>query len=471
MHPTTPPRRRARHVLVAVGSLVLATGALSMPTSLADTQVDVDGDLADVASGDISFGSEPGDRSCDTLGDPVTGQLKVRYNGSDHFAPGEQVRLEVVKPAAFAFSQTGTTSISDPWTGRSADVAVPFSVTVPVGTADGSYPVRVTARGATTGYVTPNSPSSFSVVVDCPAVNTPPAVGEVQGAATVSEGSSATYGVTASDPDGDLLGYEWSIVSGDATFTGPTDGADVEVAFRDGPGSVSLRVAVDDGHNDPVVRTLLVGQHNVAPTISSVTASADSVLVGHPVTFAGSATDPSPVDTTAGFAWSFEDGTFGPSTFTTTLSTCGEHTVSAVARDKDGGVSTPVVSEPVTAYDAKFLSPLREGAYNKVQKGQVVPVKLHLGCAGVFTGGLAPSIQLLGGDVDAATDPGDSSIDVTTESVSAADTTGVMREVDGQYLYNLRVPSTSTVGQKYTVRVRPFGTSGGARYVVLEVRK
>jgi hypothetical protein len=62
---------------------------------------------------------------------------------------------------------------------------------------------------------------------------------------------------------------------------------------------------------------------------------------------------------------------------------------------------------------------------------------------------------------------------VETLSVSAADTTGVMRAADTFYLYNLQVPSNATAGTLYTIRVRPFGDSvpSAASYIVLKINK
>ena len=79
-------------------------------------------------------------------------------------------------------------------------------------------------------------------------------------------------------------------------------------------------------------------------------------------------------------------------------------------------------------------------------------------------------VILLTGEVDPGTDPGDASLNISTTSVSAADTTGVMRQVDGQYIYNLHVP-TAAVNALFTVRVRPFGATGGSMYAVLKIRR
>jgi hypothetical protein len=122
----------------------------------------------------------------------------------------------------------------------------------------------------------------------------------------------------------------------------------------------------------------------------------------------------------------------------------------------------------VSVYSVDYLSPLTPGAYNLVQKGRVVPVKVSIGCGG-FVSGLSPKIQLLSGDIDPDTGQGDDSAVVTTTSVSGADTTGIMREADGHYIYNLLVPN-GTAGTKYTIRVNLGGGAGGA-YVVLQIRK
>ena len=51
-----------------------------------------------------------------------------------------------------------------------------------------------------------------------------------------------------------------------------------------------------------------------------------------------------------------------------------------------------------------------------------------------------------------------------------------MREVDGMYLYNLRIPSSLgghdlVKGDELTIRVEPFGSAGGTLDVVVLIRK
>lgn len=208
---------------------------------------------------------------------------------------------------------------------------------------------------------------------------------------------------------------------------------------------------------------------NVAPTVTAVTPDRTTAVVGEPVTFTGAAIDPSPEDMAAGLQWMFDGASAAGGSVTTSFSTCGAKTVSAVATDKDGGASAPTTSDVVTVVDARFAAPLRAGSYNLVKSGQVVPVRVAIGCDGVSVGGLSPSIQVLAGDVDSVTDAGDPAQSVRTVDASGADTTKVMRPVDGGYLYNLRVPAGGA-GSVFTVRVRPFGGSSAAVYLVLKLR-
>src|SRR5438128_8361932 len=67
-------------------------------------------------------------------------------------------------------------------------------------------------------------------------------------------------------------------------------------------------------------------------------------------------------------------------------------------------------------------SDLVAGSFNVVQKGQVVPVKVTVGC-NAFTSGLSPLISIRSGDYDPAVDPSDPSYDLPV-SVSSADKIG-----------------------------------------------
>jgi hypothetical protein len=245
-------------------------------------------------------------------------------------------------------------------------------------------------------------------------------------------------------------------------------------------GNRSVGAKIKDKDEGVTEYTGTVTVNNVAPTITNITASAQNVLAGKNVTFTGTATDPSSVDTTAGFFWQWAVdggalgtfGTQGNSQFTHSFSDCGSHSVSAKAKDKDDGLSDLFTkSNVVNVYSAHYLAPLNEGMYNSVQAGRVVPVKISVGCSGNLTG-LQPSIQMLKGEQDGG-ESTTGSDNVETLSVSSADTTGIMRAIDGGYIYNLQVPSTAKANDLFTIRVNPFGGSNASSnmYIVLKIRK
>ena len=115
---------------------------------------------------------------------------------------------------------------------------------------------------------------------------------------------------------------------------------------------------------------------------------------------------------------------------------------------------------------------MKPGTDNLVQKGRVLPVKISVGCGTNPLTGLSPDIRLFSGDPTAAVDESD--FLVPAMSVSSADTTGVMRPVDGGYIYNLQVPSDAkaTPGAKYYIRVSPFGIASGQHMIIsIQIRK
>jgi uncharacterized protein len=300
-------------------------------------------------------------------------------------------------------------------------------------------------------------------------LNDPPSA-SAGGPYAVDEGSTVTLGASGSDPEGGALTYAWDL-DHDGTFETP--GQSVSFTPDDGPSSPVVKVQATDDVGLTSTAQVTVAVANVAPTVTSLGGSPVNGLVGQDVTFTGTATDPSTADTTAGFDWALDPGAgygaFGPNGLGVSFTSCGTHTVDAKARDKDGGVSAPFTSAPVHVYDAGLLSPLTTGAYNLVNRGQVVPVKLTIGCGG-FLGGLRPEIAIRSGDYDPGVDPGDPSY-IVPDSSSSADTSGVMRENGQQYQYNLGVPSNGSAGQLYTVLIRPFGGSAPTLYAVLKIRR
>ncbi len=326
----------------------------------------------------------------------------------------------------------------------------------------------------------------------------------LNGAGTADEGDTKAYTFQITDPDS----TNFSFVSGYPGCGGAKtelvgtpqlsgNSGSFQCRFLDGGAAPTVSVQVTDGQTPSNVASKNVIVSNVSPTITSLGSSSENVLAGtaNHVTFTGKATDPSIIDllypglswqwTVAGSTYSFDpvpaSGTplvstssfklGGTNNTVANFSTCGTHTVGAKVTDKDGGFAEATKS--VNVWNAAFKAPLVDGTVNKVQKGQVVPVKISVGCATNLTG-LSPRIDLLSGNISPETESGSTAV---TTSVSSADTGQIMRPVDGGYIYNLRVPDAAA-GTKYTVRVNPWGVqpdaaawAASSMYIVIEIRK
>jgi hypothetical protein len=287
---------------------------------------------------------------------------------------------------------------------------------------------------------------------------------------SVDEGSTVTLTASGTDPEGGALSYTWDL-DGNGTFE--TAGQSVSFSPDDGPSTplVKVRVTDDVGQTSTAQATVTVA--NLAPTVTALAASPPNGLTGQGVTFTGTATDPSTADTAAGFHLGVRHQ-FRPRRVRREPLRRLVFALRGVHRGCEGpGQGRRSVGAVHVArrapYDADILPPLTAGAFNLVQRGQVVPVKPTIGCGG-FLGGLHPAISIRAGAYDADVDPSDPSYVVPGTS-SSADTSGVMREAEGQYMYNLGVPSNASTGQLYTVLIRQFGGSAPTLYAVLKIRR
>jgi hypothetical protein len=276
------------------------------------------------------------------------------------------------------------------------------------------------------------------------------------------EGDTLTTNGSFSDPDGDAL----TITGAGAGFV--TDHGNGRWSWRNVPlddGNGSVTVTASDGNGGTATDVFSWRADNVPPTIVSLTPSTTTALAGSDVIWTATAADPGTADT---FTWWFDGGAGNAggltTTYTRSYSSCGTYALDATVADDDGGSDSATSDATVSVGEGAVLPPLGSGK-DLVQTGQVVPVKVRIACDGVSWAGLAPAITLVHAD---DTYP--------ASSVAAVDEPGVMREVDGMYLYNLRIPSSLgsrdlVKGDELTIRVEPFGSAGGALDVVVQIRK
>ncbi|MBA3873418.1 MAG: hypothetical protein H0X30_30160 [Anaerolineae bacterium] len=186
------------------------------------------------------------------------------------------------------------------------------------------------------------TPVLDSIGFACANVNLPPTIAPDQTGVTFNEGQTATNTGTASDPNGDVITVTASV--GNITYSNGT--WSWSYTPTDGPAqSTTVTVTVTDSHNVATASTFALTVNNAAPTATFANTNGP-VIVGHASTVAFSAqTDPSSVDTAAGFTYnydcantsSFTQPDTTAATFDCTYPAPGTYTAQARITDKDGG--------------------------------------------------------------------------------------------------------------------------------------
>jgi hypothetical protein len=270
---------------------------------------------------------------------------------------------------------------------------------------------------------------------------------------------------------------DWGDGSAHATFTKTASGAMGTKSHTYADNNVyTVTVKVTDKDGGSSSKTFKVTVTNVAPHITSF--SGTDYLVGpnayitggQPRTlFTTNFTDPGS-DTFTG-AFTYQDGSpltetigsFGTGQQNTHqfAGSVGCKTASVKVTDDDGGSDTATTTIHVGS--GTFQPPMtNQPVTDKLKNGQTLPVKVHItDCNGVGATGLTPAIRLVQGDT---TPQADSTTEVITPgSVSAADTTGIMRsQGGGDYIYNMAV-NLPKLNQNYTVVIYPYGTSSSVQ--------
>src|SRR5919198_6208315 len=241
-------------------------------------------------------------------------------------ANGDSVRLD----AAATSDQGGA------FQGWSSTDSPPSAFTVITGTGQKSI--------CTAGFQT--GTHNFRATYATPVTNSAPTVAADNASRTVNEGATAANPGTYSDPDsGDTVAITASV--GTVTKTGTNSGTwSWSFGTTDGPAqSQTVTITANDGNGGVTTTTFSLTVNNVAPTATFNAPS--SVNEGSNISLSlTSPSDPSTVDTAAGFQYAFDCGTgsgYGAFSATSTAS-CpttdnGSRTVKGEIKDKDGGLT------------------------------------------------------------------------------------------------------------------------------------
>jgi VCBS repeat-containing protein len=323
--------------------------------------------------------------------------------------------------------------------------------------------------------------NNATVTITITGVNDAPVAGAITTTNnTLLEGQSTSVTLAFSDVDieSHTCTFVWSDGSPNTVISASASATDCTASHTygdDEPGAAddiySVSVTVSDGD--------VSASNSIGITVSNVSPSLNTpVFAFNPFTGVASASinfsDPGWLDThTATFSWGDGATTVGAISDEehlqpdatgkfTALHTYGLGCVATAptvtVKDDDGGTTVYTYVVSLDHYVVAFQAPIQDGARNIVKQGNVIPVKLQItDCAGNAVLGKTLSIGYVAGDMY---DDDDAGSLLVTESVSGADTSGMMRQVDSKYMYNLAT-KTLTPGMPYTVVIRePNPTPG-----------
>lgn len=195
---------------------------------------------------------------------------------------------------------------------------------------------------------------------------TPAATAATIGFTSLDGFEGTPIALTSEVVDGTAPTFEWTVTRGGDVFATDTTEDFTFTPDDNGAYVVTLKVT-DEGQTLTDSETFTIA--NVAPT-ASISGSGVSVP-GLPVSFTLNATDPSAVDTAAGFTFKVDwnnDGTpdetfVGASglVVTHTFTTNGSNTISVTATDKDNGTSLPATLNVEVKTAALMDDPLNPG--------------------------------------------------------------------------------------------------------------
>jgi sRNA-binding protein len=220
---------------------------------------------------------------------------------------------------------------------------------------------------------------------------------------TVNEGSAVMLTASGSDPEGEVLAYEWDL-DNNGSFETPGQSVTFLATGLDGPSSQTVSVRVTDSGNLSATDQTTVDVLNVAPTVAAISAPIVPVQVNTSVNTSANFTDPGTPDThTAVWDWGdsstspgavIESNGSGSVTGGHIYTTLGVYTVLLTVTDDDGGFDNEAlqyivvydpnggfvtgggwINSPAGAYipDPSLTGKATFGFVSKYQKGANVP--------------------------------------------------------------------------------------------------
>jgi hypothetical protein len=321
--------------------------------------------------------------------------------------------------------------------------------------ADGPNTYAITVDLVDEDGTFPDKANALSVTVD----NVAPTIG-ITGSASVDEGSpySLTLGAVT-DPGADTVSsyiVHWGDGASD-TYGG--NGAKTHT-YADGPNIYAITVDLvdEDGTFLDKANALNVTVNNVAPTVTASFTSSGVNCGPNNATLSVSFTDPG-VDThTATINWG--DGSpvqslgtvTSPFTASHTYAAAGNYNATVTVTDSDGAPGADAANSltvNLTLVGGGILQPINQDGSSVFKYKSTIPVKIKpQNCDGSFPSNLNPTIMLT--MISGAT-PG---LEINEPiSTSAADTSGIMRFADQQYIYNLATKPLPDPSAVYRIKI------------------
>lgn len=414
----------------------------AMPTPRSELAAAVVGDVVYAIGGQtLQQPPAPGVATLTVLSTPPFGHLQTGFSGMDN---GPTVQWSSSNPAVATIDASGTAQAVSP--GQTTIIA-----------SSGN----ITCAGIQC--------ATFTVT------NAAPTVQINNGPFTKNEGGNSLFiGASFSDPDGDSVTRQWSIVSGPGFFTGGSNGFNVNYQNNDGPGTATIQLTVTDSYGAFATATTSVTTNNVNPGPPNINFP-NTVLQGQLVTGSGNFTDP------GADSWvvtvNYGDGSgdqimaaMPDKTFALShqYAAAGSYTLRVRVTDDDGGSSptsfrTITVNQPVSAPTFSQVPDTPAGACICTPRSNLINQGAHVWFVKADASGLlkvtvvTPVVGAAAQTVEAQLfDAGNSQIGQTSISYPANS------DPDGEFRSDMTVAAAP--GAIYRVRVRAPGQQFFARY-------